>query len=121
MASSVLTPVQERGRAALERLGLPTRRQEAWRLTNLKRLAAVAELPASAQPTARTLPAVLAGVMRVVLDGSASPLQDQAWPEGVSLLTSAARFHRWSWCFPVVRGLWPHVCCCCWRRRRNST
>ena len=28
MASSVLTPVQERGRAALERLGLPTRRQE---------------------------------------------------------------------------------------------
>ena len=88
MASSVLTPVQERGRAALERLGLPTRRQEAWRLTNLKRLAAVAELPASAQPTARTLPAVSAGVMRVVLDGSASPLQDQAWPEGVSLLTS---------------------------------
>ena len=40
MASSVLAPVQERGRAALEQLGLPNRRQESWRLTDLKRLAA---------------------------------------------------------------------------------
>ena len=46
MVSSVLAPVQERGRAALERLGLPTRRQEDWRLTDLKRLAAVADLAA---------------------------------------------------------------------------
>ena len=37
MASSVLAPVQERGRAALEQLGLPNRRQEPWRLTDLKR------------------------------------------------------------------------------------
>ena len=50
MASSVLAPVQERGRAALEQLGLPNRRQEPWRLTDLKRLAAVSELPASASP-----------------------------------------------------------------------
>ena len=38
MASSVLEPVQQRGREALQRLGLPTRRQEAWRLTDLKHL-----------------------------------------------------------------------------------
>ena len=56
MASSVLAPVQERGRAALEQLGLPNRRQESWRLTDLKRLAAVSELPASASPLSEPLP-----------------------------------------------------------------
>ena len=87
MASSVLTPVQERGRAALERLGLPTRRQEAWRLTNLKRLAALAELPASGKATTRTLPPAAKGVVRLVLDGSGASLEDQVWPEGISLLS----------------------------------
>ena len=87
MASSVLTPVQERGRAALERLGLPTRRQEAWRLTNLKRLAALAELPASGKATTRTLPPAAEGVVRLVLDGSGASLEDQVWPEGISLLS----------------------------------
>ena len=88
MASSVLTPVQERGRAALERLGLPTRRQEAWRLTNLKRLAALAELPASGKVTTRTLPPASEGVVRLVLDGSGASLEDQIWPEGISLLSA---------------------------------
>ena len=88
MASSVLTPVQERGRAALERLGLPTRRQEAWRLTNLKRLAALAELPASGKATTRTLPPAAEGVVRLVLDGRGASLEDQVWLEGISLLSS---------------------------------
>ena len=88
MASSVLTPVQERGRAALERLGLPTRRQEAWRLTNLKRLAALAELPASGKATTRTLPPAAERVVRLVLDGSGASLEDQVWPEGISLLSA---------------------------------
>ena len=88
MASSVLTPVQERGRAALERLGLPTRRQEAWRLTNLKRLAALAELPASGKATTRTLPPAAEGVVRLVLDGSGASQEDQVWPEGISLLSA---------------------------------
>ena len=88
MASSVLTPVQERGRAALERLGLPTRRQEAWRLTNLKRLAVLAELPASGKATTRTLPPASEGVVRLVLDGSGASLEAQVWPEGISLLSS---------------------------------
>ena len=88
MASSVLTPVQERGRAALERLGIPTRRQEAWRLTNLKRLAVLAELPASGKATTRTLPPASEGVVRLVLDGSGASLEDQVWPEGISLLSS---------------------------------
>ena len=88
MASSVLTPVQERGRAALERLGLPTRRQEAWRLTNLKRLAALAELPASGKATTRTLPPAAEGVVRLVLDGRGASQADQVWPEGISLLSA---------------------------------
>ena len=88
MASSVLTPVQERGRAALERLGLPTRRQEAWRLTNLKRLAVLAELPASGKATKRTLPPASEGVVRLVLDGSGASQEDQVWPEGISLLSA---------------------------------
>ena len=88
MASSVLTPVQERGRAALERLGLPTRRQEAWRLTNLKRLAVLAELPASGKATTRTFPSASEGVVRLVLDGSGASLEDQVWPEGISLLSA---------------------------------
>ena len=63
MAISVLAPVQERGRAALEQLGLPNRRQEPWRLTDLKRLAAVLELPASASPLSTSLPASLDGCL----------------------------------------------------------
>ena len=89
MASSVLTPVQERGRAALDRLGLPTRRQEAWRLTNLKRLAAVAALPASGQPAAPSLPEASEGVVRLMLDGSRASFENQAWPQGISPLNPA--------------------------------
>ena len=33
--TGVLQPVQERGRNALTSLGLPSRRQEDWRLTDL--------------------------------------------------------------------------------------
>ena len=86
MVSSVLAPVQERGRAALERLGLPTRRQEDWRLTDLKRLAAVAALPPSSKSVRRDLPALSEGVLRLVIDGSHPSLEGQVWPQGVSLL-----------------------------------
>ena len=84
MVSSVLAPVQERGRAALERLGLPTRRQEDWRLTDLKRLAAVAALPPSSKSVRRDLPALSEGVLRLVIDGSQPSLEGQVWPQGVS-------------------------------------
>ena len=51
MAGRVLAPVQQRGREALERLGLPTRREEAWRLTDLRRLQQLAALPAANAPS----------------------------------------------------------------------
>ena len=88
MASSVLAPVQERGRAALEQLGLPNRRQEPWRLTDLKRLAAVSELPASASPLSTSLPASLDGVTRLVLNGFDDPLAGQVLPEGITALNA---------------------------------
>ena len=89
MASSVLEPVQQRGREALQRLGLPTRRQEAWRLTDLKRLAALADLPLSASPAKAEQPAVATGVLRLRLDGLGDPLEGVTLPEGISALTES--------------------------------
>ena len=77
MASSVLAPVQERGRAALEQLGLPNHCQEPWRLTDLKRLEAVSALPASSSPLSTSLPAILEGVTRLVINGFDDPLARQ--------------------------------------------
>ena len=68
MASSVLAPVQQRGREALQRLGLPTRRQEAWRLTDLKRLAALADLPLSASPAKADQPGYNADALECRVD-----------------------------------------------------
>ena len=89
MASSVLAPVQERGRAALEQLGLPNRRQEPWRLTDLKRLAAVSELPVSASPLS-TSPAGQPGTVwtRLMLNGFDDPLAGQVLPEGITALNA---------------------------------
>ena len=89
MTSAVLSPVQERGRAALEKLGLPTRRQEAWRLTDLKRLEALAGLPLSSALPSPELPSVAAGVSRIVLDGQSDPLNGVDLPDGVSVLSPA--------------------------------
>ena len=83
----VLEPVQERGRAALERLGLPTRRQEPWRLTNLKRLGALAEMRLSEARTPRPLPD--SSGLRIVLDGISDPLDGVTLPEGITLLQVA--------------------------------
>ena len=89
MTSTVLSPVQERGRAALDKLGLPTRRQEAWRLTDLKRLEALAGLPLSSAAPSPELPSVAAGVSRIVLDGQSDPLNGVDLPDGVSVLSPA--------------------------------
>ena len=88
MGSSVLAPVQERGRAALEHLGLPNRRDEPWRLTDLKRLEAVSALPASASPLPTPLPPCLEGVTRLVLNGSDDPLAGQHLPDGITVLNA---------------------------------
>jgi len=91
MASTVLTPVQQRGKEALERLGLPTRRQEDWRLTDLERLGAMARLPLSTTPaglslTIASLPDPGEGVVRLVLDGVEDPLANLTLPAGFTPL-----------------------------------
>ena len=88
MAHGVLEPVQKRGRAALERLGLPTRREEAWRLTDLKRLEAFARLPLGSGSTASSLPAETEGTLRLLLDGRHDPLEGVDLPEGLTPLTA---------------------------------
>ena len=89
MVSSVLAPVQQRGREALQRLGLPTRRQEAWRLTDLKRLGAMAALPLVREALDPIVPEVAEGVTRIVLGGQQDPLEGICLPQGVTALTEA--------------------------------
>ena len=87
MASSVLEPVQQRGREALQRLGLPTRRQEAWRLTDLKRLAALADLRselAGMRLKALKLRAE-GGVQRVGARGVVRERERRRWHQGGAL------------------------------------
>ena len=87
MAGTLLTPVQQRGREALERLGLPTRREESWRLTDLRRLQRFADLPiASDAAHPGELPPAASGVLRLVLDGVTDPLADVTLPSGLSVL-----------------------------------
>ena len=94
MVSSVLAPVQQRGREALKKLGLPTRRQEAWRLTDLKRLGAMAALPVVTEAFDTYMPEVTEGVTRIVLGGKQDPLEGVMLPEGVTALTEAELDHH---------------------------
>ena len=141
MACSVLAPVQERGRAALEQLGLPNRRQEPWRLTDLKRLAAISELPASASPLSTSLPTSLDEVTRLVLNGFDDPLAGQVLPEGITALHAeeleralghtldccgCAQVWPWSSITPKPSRSWPSGCgdglvrwSWCWRQVRG--
>jgi len=90
MVSSVLVPVQERGQKALERLGLPTRRQEAWRLTNLKRLEAVHDLPVVHARTPGRLPDSPPQGLRLILGSDKDPLAGVDLPAGITALAGDA-------------------------------
>ena len=88
MVSSVLAPVQQRGREALQRLGLPTRKQEAWRLTDLKRLEAVHALPLIGADSENDWPQPPPSGLRLLLGADQHPL------EGVELPTGIKALHR---------------------------
>lgn len=90
MVSSVLVPVQERGQKALERLGLPTRRQEAWRLTNLKRLEAVYKLPVVYARAPGRLPDSPPQGLRLILGSDKDPLAGVDLPAGITPLADDA-------------------------------
>ena len=89
MVNSVLAPVQQRGQANLDKLGLPTKRQEAWRLTDLKRLEALASLSAVDGADQRSWPSADHGVTRLVIGTGTDPLAGVQLPDGVSALSEA--------------------------------
>lgn len=89
MVKSVLAPVQERGQVNLEKLGLPSRRQEAWRLADLKRLEAMASLPPAQGVVEQSWPSVAQAVTRLVIGTEADPLETVQLPEGVSRLSDS--------------------------------
>jgi hypothetical protein len=81
--------VQWRGREALSRQPLPSRRQEDWRFTDLAPLTALAPAPeptTSSSPSSWPEPA--ADVLRLRLDAPGDPLAGQSLPAGLSLLSS---------------------------------
>ena len=86
MVSSVLAPVQQRGREALQRLGLPTRKQEAWRLTDLKRLEAVHALPAIGADSKNDWPQPPQSGLRLLLGTDQHPLEGVELPNGIQAL-----------------------------------
>ena len=88
MSENVLEPVQRRGRDALARIGLPTRDQEPWRFTDLRRLEHLSRLPLSTTSLSAPSPAPAANVVRLVLDGIRDPLESISLPAGITRLDS---------------------------------
>ncbi len=95
--SGPLAAVQVRGRAALAGLPVPSRRQEAWRFTDLALLAGLTANPPDPQASGPG-PAGLApqgesptgpGSLCLRLDGHRDPLDGLALPAGLSRLTES--------------------------------
>ena len=93
--AGTLEPVQRRGRLALSEHSFPSRKQEAWRLTDLRRLEDLFQLslpdqsrdrsPSDRSPSDR-LPNVPGQALRLVIDGSQDPLKGVTLPVGISVL-----------------------------------
>ena len=83
---TLLEPVQNRGREALDRLGFPTRSQEPWRFTNLSRLKAVGELPMIEAHPLPDLPDVPQAGLRLLIGSGTDPLEGVDLPDGISAL-----------------------------------
>ena len=85
--AGMLEPVQRRGRLALSEHSFPSRRQESWRLTDLKRLEALFQLSLADQGSdcsnAESWPRVPATALRLVIDGTQDPLHGVTLPEGI--------------------------------------
>jgi Fe-S cluster assembly protein SufD len=87
-AAGPLAAVRRRGRERLLARPLPSRREEAWRFTDLRALGAVPPsrlLRSGGEPPSRW-PAAAADTLRLRLDGSADPLAGVALPEGLEAL-----------------------------------
>jgi len=81
---------RQRAARALADRPLPSRRQEAWRFTDIAPLLAItpAQLPPATTVSA-TLPSVMPGVVRLVLDGHGDPLAGVSLPAGIEAISPA--------------------------------
>ena len=85
-----LAAAQQRAARALAERPLPSRRQEAWRFTEIAPLLAITPAllpPATTQPA--TLPSMAPGVVRLVLDGHGDPLAGVSLPTGIEPIPAA--------------------------------
>jgi len=85
-----LAAARQRAARALADRPLPSRRQEAWRFTDIAPLLAItpAHLPPATTVPA-TLPPATAGVVRLVLDGHGDPLAGVSLPAGIEAIPAA--------------------------------
>ncbi|MFN9636389.1 MAG: SufB/SufD family protein [Synechococcaceae cyanobacterium] len=88
-----LAAVHRRGREALRSQPLPSRRQEAWRFTDLAAQLAVPPAPLAAAPAADAVawPAPASGSLRLRLDGATDPLAGLELPAGLELVAEPER------------------------------
>ena len=88
--TGALEPVQRRGRLALTEQGFPSRRQESWRLTDLKRLEALFQLSLANDSSHVSIPdswpTVPEQALRLVVNNTNDPLAGFDLPEGISIL-----------------------------------
>lgn len=85
-----LAAARQRAARALAECPLPSRREEAWRFTDLAPLQAINPAPlAPAAPSGSLLPSAATGVVRLVLNGHGDPLAGVSLPAGIEPIASA--------------------------------
>ncbi len=87
----LLEKLQRAGRESLVKRGLPSRKDEAWRLTNLKRLESIFSLPISSDsnlisPSKSEWPKAQNNVIRIIVHPEKEPLEAIKLPEGLRSL-----------------------------------
>ena len=86
-----LAAARQRAARALAERTLPSRRQEAWRFTDISPLLAINPAPlAPAATSGSILPSAAAGVVRLLLDGLGDPLAGVSLPAGLETIPTAA-------------------------------
>jgi Fe-S cluster assembly protein SufD len=86
-----LAAVRQRAARSLAEHPLPSRREEAWRFTDIAPLQAINPAPLAPAATPGTLlPSAAAGVVRLVLDGHGDPMAGVTLPAGLEAIPTAA-------------------------------
>ena len=83
----VLAATRQRAAQALQQIPLPSRREEAWRFTDLAPITALT--PTLLTPAPAAQPETAAGSLRLTLDGRSDPLAGISLPAGLEPITGA--------------------------------